>query len=122
MGNLFLTEPLKTRIGGDDFQIVADQNETHVKLNGTLVATLNAGEHYSQVVVGASEFSSDKPILLAQYSNGSSFDNTTGDPFMITIPPYQQFETGYTITTPVNSKTALPTTSTWSCQKALLGR
>ena len=39
-GTSFLTEPLKTRSGGDDFQIVADQNETHVKLNGTVVATL----------------------------------------------------------------------------------
>ena len=44
---------------------------------------------------------------MAQYSNGSTFDNTTGDPFMIDIPPYQQFETGYTITTPVNSKTVV---------------
>lgn len=104
-GTSFLTEPLKTRTHGDDFELVADQNETHVKLNGALVATLNAGQHYSQEVEGSSEFTSDKPIQLAQYSNSSSFDGTTGDPFMITIPPYSQFETGYTITTPVNSET-----------------
>jgi IgGFc binding protein/Bacterial Ig-like domain (group 1) len=104
-GTSFLTEPLKTRSGGDDFEVVADQNETHVKLNGTEVATLNAGQHYSQEIEEASEITSDKPIQLAQYSNSSSFDNTTGDPFMITIPPFQQFETGYTITTPVESET-----------------
>ncbi|MGO8904674.1 MAG: hypothetical protein ACLQMH_03505, partial [Solirubrobacteraceae bacterium] len=104
-GTSFLTEPLKTRLHGDDFELVADQNETHVKLNGSLVATLNAGEHYSQEVEGASEWSSDKPIQLAQYSNSSTYDATTGDPFMINIPPYQQFETGYTITTPVGSST-----------------
>jgi hypothetical protein len=104
-GTSFLTEPLKTRKGGDDFQVVADQNETHVKLNGALVATLGAGQHYTQEVEGASEWSADKAIQLAQYSNSSTFDSTTGDPFMITIPPYQQFETQYTITTPVGSET-----------------
>jgi hypothetical protein len=104
-GASFLTEPLKTRSLGDDFEMVADQNETHVSLNGTLVATLNAGEHYAQEVEGPSEWTSDKPIQLAQFSNSSTYDETTGDPFMITIPPYSQFETSYTITTPVNSNT-----------------
>ncbi|HLM86530.1 MAG TPA: Ig-like domain-containing protein, partial [Solirubrobacteraceae bacterium] len=104
-GTSFLTEPLKTRSHGDDFEVAADQNETHVKLNGTLVTTLNAGEHYSQEVEGASEWSSDKPIELAQYANSTSYDEATGDPSMMSIPPYQQFETGYTITTPINSET-----------------
>ena len=104
-GTSFLTEPLRTRSHGDYFELAADQNETHVNLNGTLVATLNAGEHYSQEVEGAAEWSSTKPIELAQDSNSSSYDGTTGDPFMINIPPYQQFEAEYTITTPVNSET-----------------
>ncbi len=104
-GTSFLTVPLKTRTAGDDFQVAADQNETHVELNGTLVATLNAGEHFSREVEGSAEWKSDKPVELAQYSNSSSYDKTTGDPFMINIPPYQQFETEYTITTPVNSET-----------------
>jgi hypothetical protein len=104
-GTSFLTEPLKTRSHGDDFEMVADENGTEVELNGTVIATLNAGEHYAREVEGASEWSSSKPIELAQYSNSSSYDDTTGDPFMIIIPPYQQFETSYTITTPVNSQT-----------------
>ena len=104
-GTSFLTVPLKTRLNGDDFEVVADQSETHVKLNGSLVATLAAGQKYAQEVAGDAEWSSDKPVALAQYSNSSSYDNTTGDPFMIGVPPYQQFETEYTVTTPVNSST-----------------
>jgi IgGFc binding protein/Bacterial Ig-like domain (group 1) len=104
-GTSFLTVPLKTRSGGDDFQVVADQNETHVELNGSVVATLNAGQYYTQEVEGSAVWKADKPVELAQYSNSSSYDDTTGDPFMINIPPYQQFETEYTITTPVNSQT-----------------
>jgi hypothetical protein len=104
-GTSFLTEPLKTRTGGDDFEMAADQSGTEIKLNGAPLVTLNAGEHYAREIEGASEITSSKPIELAQYSNSSSYDGTTGDPFMINIPPYQQFETGYTITTPVNSET-----------------
>jgi hypothetical protein len=104
-GTSFLTVPLKTRSKGDYFEAVADANDTEVKLNGTVIATLNAGEHYSQEVEGESEWSSSKPIELSQDSNGSTWDGTTGDPSMTIIPPYQQFETSYTITTPVNSTT-----------------
>src|SRR6202034_1645095 len=104
-GTSFLTEPLKTRFKGDDFEMVADENGTVVELNGAPIATLNAGEHYAEEIEGASEITSSKPIELAQYATGSSYDNTTGDPSMTIIPPYQQFETGYTITTPVNSET-----------------
>jgi hypothetical protein len=104
-GTSFLTVPLKTRLKGDYFELVADENETEVKLNGTLIATLGAGEHYSQEVEGEAEWSSSKPIELAQYANGTLYDNAKGDPLMTIIPPYQQFETGYTITTPVNSET-----------------
>jgi hypothetical protein len=104
-GTSFLTEPLKTRLNGDYFELVADQNETEVTLNGNVIAKLNAGEHYSQEVEGAGEWSSNKPIELAQYANGTTYDGVMGDPSMTIIPPYQQFEAGYTITTPVNSKT-----------------
>ena len=104
-GTSFLTEPLKTRHDGDDFELVADQNETEVKLNGSTVATLNAGEHYAQEVEMPSEWTSNKPIELSQDSNSSTYDGTTGDPSMMIIPPYQQFETGYTITTPYDSNT-----------------
>jgi hypothetical protein len=104
-GSSFLTEPLKTRSKGDDFEMAADANGTEISLNGSHLVTLNAGEHYAQEIEGASEITSSKPIELAQYSNSSSYDGTTGDPFMINIPPYDQFETGYTITTPVESET-----------------
>jgi hypothetical protein len=120
-GTSFLTEPLKTRSHGDDFEMVADQNGTEVALDGTVIATLNAGEHYAQEVEGASQWSSNKPIELAQYSNSSSYDDTTGDPFMTIIPPYQQFETGYTITTPVNSETVFENYANLVVPKSAVG-
>src|SRR3712207_7127105 len=43
-----------------------------------------------------------KPILIAQFSNGSTFDGVTSDPFEMHIPPFEQFQTGYTVTTPAS--------------------
>ncbi len=101
-GNSFLTVPLATRTGGDTLQLVADTNNTVVSINGSVVATLNAGQLYNQIITGQSTITSTKPILVGQYSNSSSYDNTTGDPFFMLIPPTDQFLTNYTITTPAN--------------------
>jgi hypothetical protein len=66
------------------------------------VATLNAGQRHQQLIDGQSEIQSSNPILIAQYSNGSSFDGVTSDPFEMHIPPFEQFQTGYTVTTPAS--------------------
>ncbi len=102
-GTAFFSEPLQTRLDGDDFEMVADQNNTEVKLNGNLVTTLNAGQHYSQEVAGASEFTSNKPILLGQYANSWEYDHLSdreADPLMMIVPPTWQFDRAYTIATP----------------------
>jgi hypothetical protein len=102
-GQSFLTVPLKTRTGGDTVQFVADTNGTTVSINGSTVATLNAGQSYNQIVMGQSTITANHPILVGQYANSSSFDNTTGDPFFMLIPPTDEFLTNYTITTAPNN-------------------
>ena len=42
----------------------------------------------------------DKPVLVAQYSNGTAFDGVTSDPFMMLVPPFEQFLASYVVTTP----------------------
>ena len=39
---------------------------------------------------------------MAQYSNGVTYDGVTSDPFMMLIPPAEQFLDGYTVTTPAS--------------------
>ena len=99
-GQAFLTVPLATRINGDTFRVLASQNGTEVRINGSLVVTLNRGQFYEQIIVGQSEISTTKPVLVAQYSNGTTFDSVTSDPFQILIPPKEQFLASYTVTTP----------------------
>ncbi|CAH1904467.1 IgGFc_binding domain-containing protein [Candidatus Nitrotoga sp. HW29] len=101
-GQAFLTVPLATRINGDTFRILASQNGTEVRINGSLVVTLNRGQFYEQIIVGQSEINATNPVLVAQYSNGTSFDGITSDPFQTLIPPKEQFLASYTVTTPAS--------------------
>jgi len=101
-GRSFLTVPLATRQNGDTFKFLAQQDGTDVQVNGVTVATLNAGQQHQQIVEGNSRITSNKPILVSQFSNSSSFDGVTSDPFMMEIPPFEQFQSGYTITTPAS--------------------
>jgi hypothetical protein len=99
-GMNFFTVPLATRSGGDTFRFLASKNMTHVSVNGTVVATLNRGQFFEQLIATASQITSDQPILVAQYSNSGSFDGASADPFMMLVPPAAQYLASYTVTTP----------------------
>jgi hypothetical protein len=99
-GRNFVTVPLATRRNGDTFRILASTNATTVSINGVAAATLDAGQVFEQIIAVPSQVTSDQPILLAQFSNGTSFDGVTSDPFMMLVPPTEQFLGAYTVTTP----------------------
>lgn len=99
-GKSFVTMPLATRTRGDTFRVLASTNNTAVSINGALVATLNRGQFHEQIITGPARITSSEPVLVAQYSNSSSFDNITSDPFQMLIPPFEQFLAAYTVTTP----------------------
>ena len=101
-GKNFATVPLATRLNGDTFRFLAQTNGTTVEVNGTLVATLNRGQVHERQITGRAVIIASQPILVAQFSNGSSWDGVTSDPFMMLIPPYEQFLADYTITTPAS--------------------
>jgi hypothetical protein len=99
-GKNFVTVPLKTRLFGDTFRFIASTNGTSISVNGSVVANLNRGQFFETILAVRSQIISSEPILVAQFSNGSSYDGVTSDPFMMLITPYEQFLNSYTITTP----------------------
>ncbi|MCZ2341135.1 MAG: putative Ig domain-containing protein, partial [Bacteroidales bacterium] len=101
-GRQFLTAPLATRSGGDTFRILASEDGTVVTINDQIVATLDRGEYYEQIVNNSSDIRANHPILVGQYSNGGDFDSTLADPFLVLIPPTEQFQAEYTVTTPAS--------------------
>lgn len=100
-GTNFVTMPLKTRTGGDRFRFLAARDQTRVAVNGRVVATLRRGGFYETVLTEPAHIVADQPILVGQFAHGSGFDNTTGDPFFMLVPPYQQFGRAYRLQTPV---------------------
>lgn len=97
--------------GGTPVRIMADQNSTTVTVNGSLVATLNAGEVFQknyweaatvpspEVAVNAGLFvQTSKPALVAAFMRGAgNYLGETGDPSFTYIPPFEQFLTSYTV-------------------------
>ncbi|MBN1199799.1 MAG: hypothetical protein JXA23_10640 [Bacteroidales bacterium] len=100
-GKNFVTVPLAGRDdSGDIFRILASENDTDIEIDGTLVSTIDAGEHYQENLLGYNSISTSKPVLLAQYAKGMNCSgNMKGDPFMMLIPPREQFLTNYTVST-----------------------
>ncbi len=97
-GKSFISAPLKTR-DADIYRFLASEDSTEIMVNGSLEATLNTGDFYEQLYDSSMHISADKPIQVIQYSRGTSTDGVLGDPFMMLIPPYEQFLGEYTIST-----------------------
>jgi hypothetical protein len=99
-GRQFVTMPLASRSVGDTFRILAMTDDTLLAVNGEVVARLNRGQFHERTNVGPTQITASQPVLVAQYANGSAFDGTTGDPFMMLVPPAEQFGASYTVGTP----------------------
>ena len=104
-GKDFLTVPLDTRMDGDLFRVLASQAGTTVNIDGTVVATLGAGQFYQAELASTSNhtINTSNPSLVAQYSNSTTYDNVLSDPMMMLISPTEQFQTSYSVTTPASS-------------------
>ncbi|MCA9311310.1 MAG: hypothetical protein KDA21_08905 [Phycisphaerales bacterium] len=103
-GRDVITLPIQSRLNGDTFRILAHMNNTSVSIDGPApeMFTLNAGEFAERILEGNNEIFADKPILVAQFSNSTNYDGQTGDPFMMLVPPAEQFLAEYTFLTPTS--------------------
>ena len=99
-GRHFVTLPLAARLKGDTFRFLAATNGTRVAINGKIVATLDRGQFYEQIIEGSAEVLASQPILMAQYANGQEFDGGIGDPFMMLVPALEQFGGDCLLSTP----------------------
>jgi hypothetical protein len=102
-GTHFLTEPFATRLDGDPFRILASADNTHVTINGVLVATLNHGQYYDQAFTAPSGIVTDQSVMVAQFSFSHSVDNLPdldADPSMTQVPATSQYLSSYQIATP----------------------
>lgn len=97
-----------SRVDGDLYRILADQNGTVVTINGTVVATLSAGQVYSHsgsAVSGVQRVDivqTSKPALIGQFLLNGDYGVTDvdGDPSFSLVIPTLQFLKQYNVATP----------------------
>ncbi|NBO69639.1 hypothetical protein EBV26_04025 [bacterium] len=85
-------------VGWDVYRVLAAIDSTPIFVDSVRVTTLNAGQYFTGRLTKAAEVYSDKPFMVAQYKKTSSTGNTglaNSDPFMMMIPPYEQFLPSY---------------------------
>ncbi|CAH1245916.1 FCGBP [Branchiostoma lanceolatum] len=95
-GKEFVTVPLKKRSSGDTFRVVAARDNTQVDATDKNTHSLNAGEFWE---FDAGSGNHHSICLLHSFSKTGDADNTATDPFMLMIPPLQQFAADYTFAT-----------------------
>ena len=106
-GTEFYTAPFKDRQSFDIFKCVASSNTTIITsvcgpsansttqvidMSGGVVSFNVSSQQYCS-------FTSDKPVLLMQFSVASSTDNASADPLMMIVPPAEQYRNNYVIAT-----------------------
>ncbi|XP_035699745.1 IgGFc-binding protein-like isoform X2 [Branchiostoma floridae] len=100
-GERFVTVPLAVRTGGDIFRIVASEDGTDVDVTGLSTHSMNSGDFW-ELDIPSNEYrviSSTAPIMLLQYSKSQGADGINTDPFMMYVPPIEQFAADYTFAT-----------------------
>ncbi|MEJ5995467.1 gliding motility-associated C-terminal domain-containing protein [Pedobacter sp. Du54] len=77
------------------FRVLAQEDNTNIKMNGSTIATKNKGEYYeSTILVDPAIVSADKLISVAQYSLTEGCSSTAGtqlqgDPEMVLLNPIE---------------------------------
>ncbi|MCX7736072.1 MAG: IgGFc-binding protein [Candidatus Kapabacteria bacterium] len=84
------------------FRVLANENQTRVFLDAKLIRTLGSGEFWDSTLSRDIQITANKPILVAQYSQGFKNGDSIGDPMMLLVSPTQQFLQQYRFATPVN--------------------
>jgi len=94
-GRTFIAVPLKTR-HEDTYRILASEDNTTVQIGSKTPVVIDKGQYYefSITYTDPSLIQSDKPVLLAQFSNSNSVDSYftggDGDPFLVIVSPVNQ--------------------------------
>lgn len=86
------------------YRVLANEDSTRVFEETKLVKVLRAGEFLERNVSKNIQIAADKPVLVAQYSQGFRNGDSVGDPMMILVSPTQQFLRKYRFATPINGE------------------
>ena len=104
-GTSFYAASLLGRSSGELFRIIAAENSTTVRVNCTTfiqvqVYNFSVAGNWQEFQIRPLSFcniESSAPILVTQFALGYDSDHITGDPFMMMIPPVEQYSNNYVL-------------------------
>lgn len=82
------------------YRVLANYDSTIVFINNKTKKLLNAGDVFEAKTKEDAVVSANKPVLVAQYSEGYRNGDQIGDPMMLFISPTNQFLRDYKFSTP----------------------
>ena len=103
-GREFFAASLNGRSSGELYRVVASQSSTVVRikcssLTQNLIYNLANAGNWQEFQIAPNNFcsiESSTPILLVQFGLGNGLDRV-GDPFMMMIPPVEQYSNSYVL-------------------------
>lgn len=104
----FVQKNFENRLGEDVTRIIAAYDNTEVFVNGNLVKTLSKGEYYDIFDSNPLNITSNNVISVVQYCKSqasSAYFLKIGDPFMMIVPPKEQYLKKYKTISPSTTET-----------------
>lgn len=101
-GRNYITAPLTRRLAGDIFRVISGADNNDITISGQVAPGVNEGE-YLQLDIPSNEstvISCTEICLVVNYCKGKNVDGVLADPFMMLIPPVEQFSHEYIFATP----------------------
>lgn len=106
-GKSYILTPLAAPPGTTDvqgatdlFRVVAAEDNTTVRFNNTVIATLNRGQVHEAPLTAAGLLTASAKVCVALYKRSHSVGQVlqNGDPFMLIVPPRAQYLKQYRFT------------------------
>lgn len=106
-GRSYILTPLAPPPGTTDvtgvtdlFRVIAAEDNTQVRLNNVVIATLNRGQVYEAPLTAAGLLTASAKVCVALFKRSHSVGQTlqNGDPFMLIVPPRAQYLKQYRFT------------------------
>ena len=93
----YFQEPNTTTRGDDLYRILAAYENTEVFINDVKIGELDRGGFFQGELTEPAKVTSNNPILVAQFKKtaGDGGNQNLSDPFMMMIPPVEQFMKSY---------------------------
>lgn len=93
-GERFIAVPFKNQ-GGDEFRLMAKENNTQVTIGTSPAITLMAGEPYSTLLAAPTLIVGSKPITVGQFNESQDCNPSVGDPCFLALLPISRKDTRF---------------------------